>query len=126
MPPQSPRIAKKKRKIDSINAIENKYLIFCEGEQTEPLYFKGFEESIKQNPFYKNLVYVNIIGVGMETLRVIYQAEEYVKRERIENAQIWCVYDRDSFPADSFNAVSQYAERLRLNHFSCGMSKVDN
>ena len=102
---------KKKRQIDYLNPLERIYL-FCEGEQTEPLYFKGFEKAIKNNPIYKNLVHIHIEGVGAETLRVIYYAEEYVKQNNIKGAQIWCVYDKDSFPAERFNGVVERAEKL--------------
>jgi hypothetical protein len=97
---------KKARKIEYLDSIPNKYCIFCEGTQTEPLYFKGFEAAIESNPIYKNVVRIEICGVGAETLRVIYAAESYVRENQITKANIWCVYDKDSFPAQDFNAVS--------------------
>ena len=45
-------------------------------------------------------------------MRVIGMAEKYVKKNKIEKGQIWCVYDKDSFPAKDFNGVVQRAERL--------------
>lgn len=30
----------------------------------------------------------------------------------IQKGQIWCVYDRDSFPAEHFNGVVERAENL--------------
>lgn len=47
-------------------------------------------------------------------MRVIGMAEKYVKKNKIEKGQIWCVYEKDSFPAKDFNGVVQRAERL--NH----------
>ena len=35
-----------------------------------------------------------------------------MKQNNIKGAQIWCVYDKDSFPTQDFNAVSQRAEIL--------------
>lgn len=99
---------KKQRNIDNRIEVERFY-IFCEGEQTEPKYFKGFENAIKTNPIYKNLVHVHVEGVGAETLRVISAAEQYVKNNAISNAHIWCVYDKDSFPKQDFNAVAEKA-----------------
>lgn len=107
----STRDRKKKRQTDHLDPGVRIY-IFCEGEQTEPLYFKGFENAIKSNPIYKNLVHIHIEGVGAETLRVIHHAEEYVRKNNIKDAHIWCVYDKDSFPTQDFNAVSQRAETL--------------
>lgn len=107
-----PSNRKKQRTIERYETVQNRYYLFCEGEQTEPLYFKGFENEIKNNPIYKNLVFVKVEGLGKETLRVIYEAEQYVLDNNISDAQIWCIYDKDSFPADDFNTVSEYADAL--------------
>jgi len=106
---------KKSRRIGYLNTIEHRYYIFCEGEQTEPNYFRGFEKTIKENPIYKNALYIETIGVGAETLRVINHAEEYVIKNSIDNAKIWCVYDKDSFPSQNFNAVSEKAKHLNVS-----------
>lgn len=106
-----PKDRKKKRQIEHLYLGENIY-IFCEGKQTEPLYFQGFEKAIKSNPIYKNIIHIHIEGVGAETLRVIDYAEDFVKENKLKDAQIWCVYDKDSFPTQDFNAVSQKAEIL--------------
>ncbi len=45
-------------------------------------------------------------------MRVIGMAEKYVARNRLQKGQIWCVYDKDSFPASDFNGVVRRAERL--------------
>lgn len=108
----TPQNKKKKRQVGHLEAADHRFYIFCEGEQTEPRYFRGFEKAIKSNPIYKNLVHVHVEGVGAETLRVIYAAESYVKENRIKQADIWCVYDQDSFPKQDFNAVSERAETL--------------
>jgi hypothetical protein len=103
---------KKQRSIESIKGINNKYYFFCEGEKTEPLYFEGIKRKIENNAIYKNSVFIKVDGVGAETLRVIYEAERFVDENNINNAQIWIVYDKDSFPAADFNGVSQYAQKL--------------
>ena len=108
----NPRDRKKKRKVEHLEQAGEKIYIFCEGEQTEPKYFEGFEKMIKANPIYKNVVHIHVEGVGAETLRVIYAAEEYVKNNKLKNANIWCVYDKDSFPSQDFNAVSKRAADL--------------
>lgn len=107
-----PSNRKKQRTLEKYEPVQEKFYLFCEGERTEPLYFKGFEKEIKNNPIYKNLVFIKVEGLGKETLRVIYEAEQYVKDNKISHAQIWCIYDKDSFPAKDFNAVSEYADNL--------------
>ena len=105
---------RKPRRIRIYEEIEQKYYIFCEGKQTEPLYFKGIKEAIESNPIYKNIILIEIQGLGKETKRVIYHAEKYVQENNIEHAQIWCVYDKDSFPPEDFNGVAQIANNLNV------------
>lgn len=89
---------KKKRRQEYLAQKEYRYYIFCEGQQTEPQYFNGFKRFIESNPIYKDMVLIEIEPCGAETLQVIGQAEEYVKKNKIEKGQIWCVYDKDTFP----------------------------
>lgn len=44
---------KKKRRKEYLEKKEFRYYIFCEGQQTEPLYFEGFKRHIEENPIYK-------------------------------------------------------------------------
>lgn len=65
-------------------------LIVCEGAKTEPFYFEAFK-----------LPSVEVVGTGKNTLGVV---EEAIRLgEGYEQA--WCVFDRDSFPAQDFNAA---------------------
>ena len=102
---------KKQRRLNYIEPVERIY-IFCEGEQTEPLYFGGFVKEIKKNPIYKNTVFIEVIGLAKETLRVVEDAEKYVEQNKIKNANIWCVYDKDSFPEKDFNEAEYKLSRL--------------
>lgn len=89
-----------------------RYYIFCEGQQTEPQYFAGFKRLIEENPIYKGMMLIEIEPCQAETMRVISKAEEYVRKNKIEKGQIWCVYDKDSFPAEHFNGVEERANSL--------------
>lgn len=91
---------------------EYRYYIFCEGQQTEPRYFEGFKKLIEDNPVYRDMVLIEIEPCQAETMRVIGMAERYVKKHKIKRGQIWCVYDKDSFPAGDFNGVVHRAEQL--------------
>ena len=103
---------KKARRQEYLETKEYRYYIFCEGEQTEPEYFQGFKKMIEKNPIYRDMVLIEIEPCGAETLRVIGQAEKYVKENKMTRGQIWCVYDKDSFPARDFNGVIARAETL--------------
>ncbi len=88
MSPKNNQDWKKQRKIEHLAEITNKFYIFCEGEQTEPNYFNGFKIHIEHNSLYKNLVLIEVEGVGADTERVITHAINYANDNKIKNAQI--------------------------------------
>ena len=73
-----------KRRQEYLERKEFRYYIFCEGEQTEPQYFSSFKKYIESNPIYKNLVLIEIEPCGAETMRVISQAEEFVRKNKVK------------------------------------------
>ncbi len=93
------------------------YLIVCEGEKTEPNYFKSFREKLK-----KGAVEVEIIGSGTNTLGVVQAAQRIYEASRKSIRpydKVWVVFDRDSFPASDFdNAIHSAAD----NDFGCAWS----
>lgn len=58
------------------------------------------------------MVLIEIEPCQAETMRVIGIAEDYVKKNEIQKGQVWCVYDKDSFPAEHFNGVEERANSL--------------
>jgi hypothetical protein len=74
-------------------------LIVCEGEKTEKQYFEGF-------PVQKEIVKVDVAGKGYNTDSLVKEAirlrEEAKSKGKFYN-QVWCVFDRDSFPPQNFN-----------------------
>ena len=90
MSPQKHQNRKRQRKIEYLSAIDKKYYIFCEGQQTEPLYFDAFKKAIKANPMYKNAVHVEVTGVGAETLRVdVYKRQVFIRIHMISSVQVY-------------------------------------
>ena len=73
---------KKKRRQEYLELKQYRYYIFCEGQQTEPLYFVGFKKLIEGNPIYRDMVLIEIEPCQAETMRVIGMAERYVKKNR--------------------------------------------
>lgn len=73
------------------------FLIVCEGTKTEPQYFRSFR-----------LPSVEVIGTGKNTSSLVDEAIR-LKESREVRDHYWCVFDRDSFPARSFNAALQKA-----------------
>ena len=58
------------------------------------------------------MVLIEIEPCQAETMRVIGMAEDYVEKNEIQKGQVWCVYDKDSFPAEHFNGVEERANSL--------------
>jgi len=87
----------------SINSREKSpsFLIVCEGEKTEPNYFKGFELNIT----------VEVIGAGFNTETLVSHTQKIrtkAEKDKRPYSDIWVVFDRDSFPADDFqNAITK-------------------
>lgn len=76
------------------------FLIVCEGEKTEPNYFKSFPKKIGK------IVYdIQFDGGGINTLKVVEKAIELRDNSRQKYDRVWAVFDRDSFPANSFNSA---------------------
>ena len=64
------------------------------------------------------MVLIEIKPCAVETMRVIGMAEQYVRKNGIERVQIWCVYDKDSFPAKDFNGVAERMDKLNLGNLN--------
>lgn len=103
---------KKERLQEHLEKKQYRYYIFCEGQQTEPQYFLGFKKLIEESSIYKDMVMIEIEPCQAETMRVIGMAEDYVRKNKIKKGQIWCVYDKDSFPPEHFNGVVERAASL--------------
>jgi len=67
-------------------------LIVCEGKNTEPSYFNHFKLST---------AVIKSVGLGYNTISLVKKAVELAKE--YEYNQVWCVFDKDDFPAQDFN-----------------------
>lgn len=106
----------KPRKKNLYETVDNKYFIFCEGEKTEVIYFESFKAHIESNPIYKNSVSIEIAGLGANTMNVVEYADDFIQKNKIKNACVWCVFDKDSFPDDRFNSAVSKTESLSKNN----------
>ena len=78
-----------------------KILIICEGEKTEPNYFKKF----KIRPEFV----VKVEGFGMNTVSLVKEAMRLAKESNYD--QIWCVFDKDDFSTNNFNNALTLAKK---------------
>jgi hypothetical protein len=110
----------RKRKLE-LRRLQNtrkprKILIVCEGEKTEPHYFKRFP--INPDVYDK----IDIYGTGYNTVSLIEEALR-LKNEAIRKKEpyieIWCVFDKDDFSIDAFSKAIHLADR---NQIKCAYS----
>lgn len=94
----------KRRK--NFKSVRKSFLIVCEGEKTEPLYFKSFRVSKK--------VY-DVIGLGANTDSLVKKTIEIRDSEITTYDEVWCVFDRDSFPPQNFNNALALARRNNIH-----------
>lgn len=93
------------RRTVNTRLLRPKFLIVCEGEKTEPNYFKCFRVN-------KDVIALCVQGLGDNTLSLVERTCELMQQERY--AQVWCVLDRDksdSSPAERFNTALALAQR---------------
>ena len=88
-----------------VRPIRQYFLIVCEGEKTEPLYFEAFKADLPKGVLQNTTL--EIEGEGKNTLSLIQEIQKIrARRERVMGRlydQVWAVFDRDSFPAQNFN-----------------------
>jgi hypothetical protein len=77
-----------------------RFLILCEGERTEPNYFRSFRVPG---------VVIEVEGTGQNTVRLVQTALK--RRWEDDYDQVWCVFDKDAFPLKNFNDAITLAER---------------
>jgi RloB-like protein len=89
-----------------------RFLIVCEGKQTEPNYFSGFQNELRA------IAFLQIEGKGMVSLSLVKEAKK-LKDEDGEYEEVWCVFDRD-FKSENnnkqnFNEAIKLAQEHKIN-----------
>lgn len=87
-----------------------RFLIVCEGEKTEPNYFKAFTER------WSEVKEVNVKGCGCSTCHLINEAkkiQENLERKRqVSFDRVWLVFDKDEFT--DFNKAIAEAKKEKM------------
>ena len=100
-----------KRKLRKIRVF---FLIVCEGEKTEPNYFKNFK-----NKFGNVIFEIDCEGKGYNTLKVVEEAIKVRNKNPNKYNRVWTVFDKDSFSENNFNSAIQKA---KSNNIGCAWS----
>lgn len=80
---------------------KERFLIICEGKNTEPSYFNKFKLSTAT---------IKSVGEGYNTTSLVKRAEQLSKEDDYD--QVWCVFDKDDFPNENFNSAIFKAEGM--------------
>jgi len=102
------RLARTERKrVEAVRPVRRYYLIVCEGEKTEPNYFKGLKADLPKGVL--EYLKIEIEGTGKNTLSLVDDAQKLKELYLAETGRtvdkLWIVLDRDSFPANDFNGA---------------------
>ena len=105
-----------KRKPKNIKVKNERWLIVCEGEKTEPYYF---EDLIRYaNELSEKKIDSTIRGTGRNTESLVEYTEllesvaVFGKESIINYSKTFVVFDKDSFEAEQFNNAIYKAERM--------------
>lgn len=89
-----------KRKVNT-REVKQRFLIVCEGTETEPNYFRSFR--VPKN------VQVYVKGLGKNPSQLVDYATQ-LHDEDSDYDQVWCVFDRDSWKVQDFNSALSSAK----------------
>jgi hypothetical protein len=93
------------RRKTEIRELCKRFLIVCEGEKTEPNYFKAF-------PTNTRVLSVQIEGTGCNTVSLVRRAIE--KKDGDDYDEVWCVFDKNSFSTQQVNRAIQLAQNNNI------------
>ena len=111
------REERRKRKENTKIQKSNKWLVVCEGTQTEPNYFKEAVSTINEELDDKYKLNVKVLGKGMNTISLVESVEDVLNEvdkynvDTIPYGKIFVVFDKDSFSSESFNEAISMCEK---------------
>jgi hypothetical protein len=94
----------KKRK-EKTREVRVHFLIVCEGEKTEPNYFKSFKTNVKSF-----VLTIDTFGEASNTKDLVRRTIKFRDKSSQKYDSVWAVFDKDSFSPKNFNDAIQLAE----------------
>jgi hypothetical protein len=101
------RVEKKRQ--EKTREVRVYFLIVCEGEKTEPNYFKSFKTNVKSF-----VLTIDTLGEGSNTKDLVKRTIKARDNSRQQYDSVWAVFDRDSFVPKNFNDAIQLAENNNI------------
>lgn len=93
------------RKNVNTREVKQRFLIVCEGEKTEPNYFRSFRVP-------GNVIHIK--GVGYNPSKLVDRTKELYKQEEEDYDQVWYVFDRDDWLTQDFNNAINKANNQKF------------
>lgn len=90
--------------------LRKRILIVCEGEKTEPNYFRSIKKALPPG-----VATVDVFGLGMNTLSLVDGAKNRRDQASVPYDEVWVVFDRDSFEPSDFDNAIHKAKSARMN-----------
>jgi hypothetical protein len=110
---------KKQRKENALRRAPYRYLIVCEGKETEPKYFNGIKRKINakyaQSVRVEERIEMEIKGTGRNTNDLVTYTEKIINRSPNPYGNVWIIFDKDSFSDSQFNSAIEQAQKLGFN-----------
>jgi len=101
--------AETKKTKKGVRELKTYFLIVCEGEKTEPNYFKSFPKKIG------SVIYdFTFDGGGISTIKVVEKAIELRDKSSQKYDRVWAVFDRDGFQPNKFNTAISKASSNKI------------
>jgi hypothetical protein len=94
------------RRRKNFRSVRKNFLIVCEGEKTEPAYFTSFR--VPKKVF-------DVHGLGANTESLVRRTIDIRNNDSTSYDEVWCVFDRDSFPIRNFNNALTLAKNNNIN-----------
>lgn len=98
----------KKRK-EKTREVRVYFLIVCEGEQTEPNYFRSFKTNVKSY-----VLTIDAFGEASNTKDLVKRTIKFRNKSSQQYDSVWAVFDRDSFSPNNFNGAIELAENNNI------------
>jgi hypothetical protein len=90
------------RKVNN-REVKQTFLIVCEGEETEPNYFRGFK---------CRTLHLKIEGKGKDPINLVKRAKILSSEDEFD--QVWCVFDKDEISNKDFKSALQIADKTNI------------
>ena len=110
MPKNKPWEQSKTGRAASETRERRRVLIVCEDSKSSRYYFESF-------PVDKERIEISVLGTGMNTDSLVEEAirkMEAAGKNRQPYSDVWCVFDRDSFPSANYDRAFQLANNKKI------------